>query len=91
MQKADHALMRAERRAVDAERNFFVAFAVRELEIESLGDGKIHLIRHQGEFSANRTPDLHIDFWTVECRLILGFHIRHIAICSLRDGPSLPS
>ena len=75
---------------MDAQRNLFIAFAVRELQVETLGDCKIHLIRHQREFPADRAPDLYVDLRPVERGLIFCFHIGNTAIRSLHGGPSLP-
>src|SRR5215212_8560024 len=63
---------------MDAKRNLLVAFAVRKLQIETLGDSEIHLICHQREFSAYGTPNLYINFWTIERGFIFGFHVRYI-------------
>src|SRR5690349_3428638 len=79
-QEPDHTLMRSEWRSMDAERNFFIAFLVRELQIEARRNGKINLVRGEREFTPDGTPDLHIDLRSIERGFVFRFHIRDATV-----------
>src|SRR4051795_7569135 len=74
-EETDETLVRAERRAMDAERNLVNIIAVAINKIEPARLRKIDLVGCDGEFAADHAPDLHIDLRTVERRLVGHFDI----------------
>jgi len=65
-EEPDEALMRAERRAVDAQRGLLGVVPVAIDQAEALGHGEVHLVGGQGELTANDAPDLDVNFGAVE-------------------------
>ena len=83
-QEADEAFVRAERRAMDAERSLLGVVAVLVDEAERCGHGEVDLVGGDGEFAADRAPDLHVDLRTVK-----GGFVRHLDVIdpgSLQDA-----
>ena len=79
-EEADEPLMRAERRAMDAQRRLVRVVLVAVGETKLGGHGEIHLVGRQREFAANDTPDLHVNLWPVERRFVRHFHERNLGI-----------
>ena len=72
-EKSDESLVCAERGAVDAHRRLFSVVAVAVVQAEFSGNGKINLVRCDGELAPDRTPDLDIDFRPIESSFIWHF------------------
>ena len=83
-QKADEPFVRAERRAMDAERRFIRIVAVAINESHPPGLGEIHLVGRQREFAADHAPDLHVNLRAVE-RGLVG-HLDEVDATGLEDG-----
>jgi len=79
-EKADEPLVRAERRAMDAEGRLLGVVAVLIDEAELGGHGEIHLIGGEGEFAADDAPDLHVNLGTVEGGLVGHLHVVNLGI-----------
>ena len=84
-QEADEAFVRAERRAMDAERRLVRVVLVTIDEAELGGHGEVHLVGRQREFAADDTPDLHVNLRPVERRFV-----RHLHVVDLRINQHLP-
>ena len=74
-QEADETFVRAERRAVNAERSLLGVVAVFVDEAEALRHGEIDLVGGDGEFAADRAPDLDVDL-----RAVKGGFVRHFDV-----------
>ena len=74
-EKADETLVRAERRAMNAERRLVDVVAVAINEIEPARLCEIDLVGRDGEFAADHAPDLHVDLRSVERRFVRHFHV----------------
>ena len=72
-EEADETLVRAERGAVDAERDFVRVVAGLVVQPEARRDGEIDLVGGEGEFLADDVPDLDVDLRAVE-----GGFVRHL-------------
>ena len=60
-EKADEPLMRAERRAMDAQRRLVRVVLVAVGQAELGGHGEVHLVGGDGEFAANGARHLHVN------------------------------
>ena len=65
-QEADETFVRAERRAMNAERRLFGVVLVFVNEIEAARLREIDLVGRDGELAADRAPGLHVDLRSVE-------------------------
>src|SRR5437763_11631251 len=65
-QESDETLVCAERRAMDAERNFVDVITIFVAKIETPRLGKINLVRRDGKLAADRAPGLDIDLRPVK-------------------------
>src|SRR6266851_6200299 len=65
-QESDEPFVRAERRAMNAERNLLGVIAVFVNKIEATGLREIHLIGRDAKLTADRAPCLHVDLWPVK-------------------------
>ncbi len=74
-QKADEPFMRAERRAMDAQRRLLGIVAVAVVQAELRGHGEIHLVRGQRELAADDAPDLHVNLRAVKRRFVRHFDV----------------
>ena len=74
-QEADETFVGAERGAVDAERHLFGVVAGLVGETETFWLGEIDLIGGDGEFAADRAPDLDVDLRTVEGGFVWNFDV----------------
>ncbi len=72
--------MRAEWRAMDAQRRLLRVVAVAIFQAELRGHGEIHLIRRQRELAADDAPHLHVNLRAVERRLVRHFHVGNFRI-----------
>ncbi len=79
-EEADHALVGAERGAVDAQGRLLLPVAVDEVQVEAPGLGKIHLVGGQGELLADHRPDLHVDLGSIESCFIRHLFVGHVAV-----------
>ena len=86
-QEADETLVRAERRAVDAERGLLGVVAVFVNEAEARGYGEIDLVGGDGEFAADRAPDLDVDLRAVEGGFVRHFDVVDAGCAAGRRGP----
>src|SRR5207247_917932 len=66
----DKPFVRAERRAMDAERRLLGVVAILVHEAETFRDGEIHLIGGDREFPAYGAPDLYVNLRAVERRFV---------------------
>ena len=74
-EEADEPLVRAERRAMDAQRRLVRVVLVAVGEAELGGHGEVHLVRGDGEFAADGAPHLHVNLRPVERRLVGDLHV----------------
>ena len=74
-EKADETLVRAERRAMDAERGLVGVVAVLVDQTETRGHGEVDLVGGDGEFAADGAPDLHVDLRSVERGFVRHFDV----------------
>src|SRR5207244_2552206 len=74
-QKSDEAFVRAERRAMDAERNFVGVIAIFVAQVESAWLREIDLVGCDGKLAADRAPGLHVDLRSVKGRFVRYFDI----------------
>src|ERR1700736_4690689 len=65
-QEANETFVRAERRAMDAERRFLRVVAVFVNEIEPARLREVDLIGRDGKLTPDRAPGLHVDLWPVK-------------------------
>ena len=72
-EEADEALVRAERRAMDAQRRLVGVVAVLIDEAEAGGHGEIDLVGGDGELAPDGAPDLHVDLRAVESGFVGDF------------------
>ena len=79
-QEPDQPLVGAERGSMDAQRCFLDSVFIRKDQVKPPGLGKVHLVGRQGEFLADHTPDLPVNFGAVEGGLVGSFHERYTAI-----------
>ena len=73
-EKSDEPFVRAEWSAVDAQRRLFSVVAVAVVQAEFGGNGKINLVRCDGELAPDCAPDLDIDLRPIESGFIWHFH-----------------
>src|SRR6266446_10981445 len=74
-QKSDETLVRAERRAMDAERNFVDVIAIFVAQVESAWLREIDLVGRDGKLTPDRAPGLHVDLRSVKRSFIRYFDI----------------
>ena len=74
-QKADEPLVRAERRAMDAERRLLDVIAIFVAKIETARHREIDLVGGDGEFAPDRAPHLHVDLRSVKRGFVRHFDI----------------
>src|SRR5437879_13812696 len=74
-EEPDETLVRAERRAMNAERRLLGVIAILVNEIEPARLRKIDLVGCDGKLAANRAPGLHVDLRPVKRGLIRHFDI----------------
>src|SRR6266699_2720264 len=74
-QESDETFMRAERGAMNAQRNFVDVIAIFVAKIESSRLGEIDLVSCDGEFAPDRAPSLHVDLRSVERGFVWHFDI----------------
>src|SRR6266566_1903623 len=79
-EKADEPFVRAQRRAMDAERRFLRVVAILIDKAKTLGHGEVHLIGRQREFAADDAPDLHVNLRAVKRRFVRDFLVGNLRI-----------
>ena len=67
--------MRAQRRAMDAQRRLVRVVLVAVGQAELGGHGEVHLVGGDGEFAADGAPHLHVNLRPVERRLVGDLHV----------------
>src|SRR5690349_10476141 len=77
--------MRAERRAVNADRNLInvVAVLITKIKISRLRE--IDLVRRERELAPDDAPYLHVNFWSVKRRFVWNFYV--VDARTLQDIP----
>jgi hypothetical protein len=79
-EKTDEPLVRAERRAMDAQRRLVRVVLVAINQAEFSRHGEIHLVRRQRELAADDAPDLHVNLRAVKRRLVRHLHVGNLRI-----------
>src|SRR4029077_10749602 len=74
-QKSDKTFVRAEWRAMDADRNLVDVIAVLVAKIETTGLRKIDLVGRDGKLASDYAPRLHVDLRPVKRRFVRHFDI----------------
>src|SRR5436190_19303115 len=74
-QKSDETFVRAEWRAMDADRDLVDVVTVLIAEIKIARLREIDLVGRDGEFAADHAPGLHVDLGTVKGRFVRHFDI----------------
>ena len=79
-EKADEPFVRAQRRAMDAQRRLVRVVLVAIDQAEAFGHGEVHLVGRQREFAADDAPDLHVNLRAVKRRFVRHFHVVDLRI-----------
>src|SRR5437016_4915388 len=74
-QKSNETFMRAQRCAMNADRNLLGIIAVLVAEVEPARLREVDLVGGERKFASDHTPNLHVDLWSIK----RGF-IRHLNI-----------
>ena len=91
-QEADEPLVRAQRRAMDAERRLLGVVLVAIDEDQSVARPcEIHLVGRQREFAANDAPDLHVNLRAVKRGFVRHFDVIDVWSIMSVSGPCLRS
>ena len=77
-EEADEPLVRAERRAVNAEGGLLGVVAVFVNKIKAARLSEIDLVGGDGEFAADYAPNLDINLWPIKSRFVLHLNIRNV-------------